>query len=52
MTPILTLNARSNVMLDVIKDEFGLRPDQMRREIAILHAELLSILSSKNIDYA
>ena len=52
MTPILTLNARSNVMLDVLKDEFGLRPDQMRREIAILHAELLSILSSKNIDYA
>jgi hypothetical protein len=51
MTPILTLNTRSHVMLEVIRDEFGLRPEQMRREIAALHADLLSILRSKNIDY-
>lgn len=38
-------------MLEVIRDEFGLRPEQMRKEIAVLHAELLSILRSKNIDY-
>lgn len=51
MTPILTLNTRSHVMLEVIRDEFGLRPEQMRKEIAVLHADLLSILRSKNIDY-
>ncbi len=51
MIPILTLNTRSHVMLEVIRDEFGLSPEQMRREIAVLQADLLSILRSKSIDY-
>lgn len=38
-------------MLEVIRDLFGLKPEQMRREIAVLHTDLLSILRSKNIDY-
>lgn len=38
-------------MLEVIRDEFGLSPEQMRREIAVLQADLLSILRSKSIDY-
>lgn len=51
MTTILTLNTRSHVMLEVIRDEFGLKPEQMRREIATLHTELLSVLRSKGIEY-
>lgn len=51
MTTILTLNTRSHVMLEVVKDQFGLKPDQMRREIATLHTELLSVLHSKGIEY-
>lgn len=40
------------MMLEVIRDEFGLKPEQMRKEIAVLHADLLSILRFKNIDYS
>jgi hypothetical protein len=51
MTTIFTLNTRSHVMLEVIRDEFELKPEQMRREIAALHTELLSVFRSKGIVY-
>lgn len=51
MIPILTLNTRSHMMLEVIRDEFDLKPEQIRREISILHTELISVLYAKGIDY-
>jgi len=29
-------------MLDVIRDEFDLKPEQMRKEIAVLHTDPMS----------
>lgn len=52
MTAILTLNTRSHFMLEVIKEKFGLNPEQMRKEIEVLHGDLISILRDKNIDYS
>jgi len=49
---IHTLEARSNVMFEVVRDYFGLTDLQMRREIQGYHAETVDILRKKGIDYA
>lgn len=51
MQPIFTLNSRSHVMLEVLRDHFGIAAPRMRREIQALHRELISILGTKGIDY-
>ncbi len=49
--PIFTLNARDNVMLEVIRDYFKLPTAVMHREIQDLHVETQKILQSKGIAY-
>ena len=52
LTPtIWTLNARDNIVLDVLSSYLGPPSAWMRRAIVTSHRELLSILVSKNIDY-
>src|SRR6195256_1760649 len=50
--PIFTLDARGNVMLEVIKGYFSLNEAQMFREINTSFSKMLEILKAKNIDYA
>ena len=52
MQPIFTLNARSNVMLEVTRDCFNLSSQQMLREIKGMHRQVVDILSNKNIKYS
>lgn len=52
MQPIWTLNARSHVMLEVIRDHFGVAAPKMRRQIQGMHRKVVEILSSKDIDYS
>jgi hypothetical protein len=52
MQPIHTINSRSHVMLEVLRDRFGLAGERMKREIQLMHAELIRVLAAKNIDYA
>lgn len=49
--PIFTLNARGNVMLEVIQSYFGLDGHQMLREINVSFSAMLEILAAKKIDY-
>lgn len=49
---IHTLNARDNIMLEVMRDYFSLSPDQMRREIQGALQMLESALCKKNIIYS
>ena len=51
MTPILSLNARSYVLFECIKDSFDLDTKGLRKEITILHSETINTLKSKGIDY-
>ncbi|HAT6346666.1 TPA: hypothetical protein JAJ28_004482 [Aeromonas hydrophila] len=51
MPTIFTLNSRSNVMLEVIRDHFRITAPRMYQEIQRLHKNLLEILESKNIKY-
>lgn len=51
MTPIHTLNARGHIMLQVMRDHFGLKPAQVRREIQGMHTAAIDILAKKGIDY-
>lgn len=50
--PIFTLNARGFLMLEVMRDHFGLSPEHMHGAIRGMHADLLTILDSKNVPYA
>ena len=50
--PIHTLNARGNVMLEVMRDYFKLTPNHMQREIQGMHRTLDDTLSKKGISYA
>lgn len=51
MPPIFTLNSRSHVMLEVMRDHFGITAPRMRREIQTLHRQLVAALNSKGINY-
>jgi hypothetical protein len=50
--PIFTLNARGNIMLEVMRDHFNLSPTVMHREIQGLHLATQEALHSKGIAYA
>jgi hypothetical protein len=50
--PIHTLNARGNVMLEVMRDYFKLTPNHMQREIQGIRRMLDDALSKKGISYA
>ena len=52
MQPIHTVNSRSHVMLEILRDDFGLAGARMKREIQRLHREVVRVLATKNIDYA
>jgi hypothetical protein len=52
MSVIHTLNSRDHIMLEMLRDHFGVGPDRMRREIQMLHAETVEVLASKKIEYA
>jgi hypothetical protein len=49
--PIFTLNARDNVMLEVIQSYFDLGGVQMQREINMSFSGMLEILEAKRINY-
>lgn len=49
--PVHTLNARGNVMLEVIRDGFNLSPDQMLFEIQGMREQVARILKSKGVNY-
>jgi hypothetical protein len=50
--PIFTLNARGNVMLEVMRNYFKLTTAAMHREIQGLHLATQEVLQSKGIAYA
>jgi len=50
--PIHTLNTRSHIVLDLLRDYDGLSAEQMMSEIRRLHSETINILAEKNIEYA
>jgi len=52
MQPIFTLDARDNVMLEVMQDYLKLSNPVMRRGIQAMHQELVSTLDSKGIIYS
>ena len=49
--PIHTLNARGNIMLEVMRDHFGLKPHHMQREIQAMRHTLEELLAKKGISY-
>jgi hypothetical protein len=49
--PLHTLNARGNVMLEVVRDYFKLPPEQMFREIQALRYSVEEALAFKGIRY-
>lgn len=49
--PIHTLNARGNVMLEVIRDHFNVKPDRMLFEIQAMRQQVVSALKLKGVDY-
>lgn len=52
MHPILTLEARGNVMLESMRDYFKLSTGHVRNEIQKMHADLIEVLASKSVSYA
>ena len=42
LAEVRRLEEEQAVMLDVIRDEFDLKPEQMRKEIAVLHTDPMS----------
>jgi len=52
MHPIHTVNSRSHVMLEVLRDHFGISEFRMKNEIQQMHRELIEILVAKRIDYS
>ena len=51
MKTIFTLDARGNVMLEVIKDYFKLDNCVMHKEIKNMHLDVQNILEDKGIEY-
>lgn len=51
-TAIHTVDARDNIMLQFVRDQFDVSPAVMHREIRGLHAETVRLLAAKGIDYA
>ena len=49
---IFTLDARTNILLEVTTDYFGLNPKQVFRSIQQSFVELKSALDQKGIDYS
>ena len=49
--PIYTLNARGNIFLEVTRDHFKLRPEQMLREIQGLRQMVTEALAVKGLNY-
>lgn len=49
--PIFTLNARGNVMLEVMRNYFDLTDDIMYRKIQEMHLATCQILQSKGVSY-
>jgi len=52
MHPIHTVNSRSHVMLEILRDHYGIVESRMKNEIQRMHVELIEILAAKKIDYA
>jgi hypothetical protein len=52
MQPIHTLDARGHIMLEVIRERFGIAAPEMRMEIEQLHREVIEILASKGVRYS
>ena len=52
MQPIHTVNSRSHVMLEILRDHYGIPESRMKNEIQRMHGELIEILAAKKIDYA
>jgi hypothetical protein len=48
---IYTLNARDNILPELLREEFKLTPAHMMREIQAWCAELVPILKAKGIEY-
>lgn len=51
MPPIFTLNSRGHIMLEVLRDHYGLVGARMKREIQHMHGQLVQVLAAKKIDY-
>ena len=52
MSTIFTLNARSNIFLEVVRNHFKLSNPIIRREIQRMHRTMKDVLIAKNINYA
>lgn len=52
MQPIFTLDARDNVMLEVVRDVMNLSRSAIRKEISSLHLATQKILDSKGVAYS
>ena len=48
---IFTLDARDNVMLEVIRDYFKLKPERMYQEIQAMQTQMETELAKKQIKY-
>lgn len=49
--PIHTLNARGNIMLEVMRDYFNITPDRMLIEIQGMRKEVAAVLKLKGVNY-
>jgi len=49
---IYTLNARDNILPELLRDEFKITPAHMMREIQSWRAELIPLLKLKDIEYS
>ena len=49
--PIHTLNARGNVLLEVVRDTFDLNSEHMFREIQSMHNQVCDVLNNKAVNY-
>lgn len=52
MQSIHTVNIRSHVILEILRDHYGFVGFRMKNEIQRMHAELVEILRAKGIDYS
>lgn len=50
-TPIFTLDARDNVMLEVTRDYLKVSPERMRSDLQDMHSKLIKILAKKGVPY-
>ena len=52
MDTIFTLDARENIILEVVRDHFGLSEGYIRKEIARMFDDTLSALTQSGVDYS